>query len=105
VFNEFQDAMENTEPLCADVVTYSTVRDLFHVFSQIYDDKKTQARAIEELLETLLGRSFQVVVEDGVMPQPCGRWTAYLLIPEIKNKISEGHADPYNQGSLAYRKY
>ena len=50
------------------------------------------------------------MVEDGVksdrvMPQPCGLSTAYLLIQEIKNEIGEGHADPYNQGSLAYRKY
>jgi len=29
VFNEFQNAMGNTEPLCADVATYSTVRNLF----------------------------------------------------------------------------
>lgn len=45
------------------------------------------------------------VKSDGVMIQPCGKSTAYLVIREIKNEIGTASTDPYNQGSLAYRKY
>ena len=40
MFNDFQDAMANPEPLCYDAAMYSAVRSIFDVFSRIYDDEK-----------------------------------------------------------------
>ena len=40
VFNEFQDAMTNTEFSCDDAATYGAVRSIFDVFSRIYNDEK-----------------------------------------------------------------
>ena len=39
------------------------------------------------------------------MIQSCGQFTVYLMIHELKNEIGESGSDPYNQGSLAYRRY
>jgi len=110
VFNEFQDAMANTEFSCDDAATYGAVRSIFDVFSRIYNDEKERVEKIKEHLEALLGRKLTVAMEmgvtsDGVMSQPCHQSTAYLLIQEVKNEIGTGHSDPYNQASLAYRKY
>ena len=110
VFNDFQDAMANPEPLCYDATTYSAVRSIFDVFSRIYDDEKERVATIQEHLQTLLGRRLGVVagqgvISDGVISTSCRTSTAYLLIQEVKNEIGTGHSDPYNQASLAYRRY
>jgi len=110
VFSEFHDAMEDTEPFCADAATYDAVRNIMNAFSDIREDSNERASAIEEFLKTLLDRAFtsttaKKVKSDGVMTQPCGQFTAYLMILEMKNEIGEGGSDPYNQGSLAYQKY
>ena len=110
MFNDFQDAMANPEPLCYDAETYSAVRSIFDVFSRIYRDEKERVETIQEHLQTLLGRSLRAVVgqgviSDGVISTSCRASMAYLLIQEVKNEIGTGHSDPYNQASLAYRKY
>ena len=102
--------MEDTEPFCADAATYDAVRNIMNAFSDIREDSNERASAIEEFLKTLLDRAFtsttaKKVKSDGVMTQPCGQFTAYLMILEMKNEIGEGGSDPYNQGSLAYQKY
>jgi hypothetical protein len=63
-----------------------------------------------KLLDDLLDRSFGAdeapkVKSDGVILQPCGGFNAVLVVLEIKNEIGMGGSDPYNQASLAYRKY
>ena len=79
-----------------------TVRSIFDVFSQIYNDEKEQAQMIQGHPHTLLGRRLGVVVEkgvisDGVISTSChDESTAYLLIQEVKNEIGTGHSDPYN---------
>ena len=110
VFNDFQDAMANPEPLCYDAAMYSAVRSIFDVFSRIYDDEEERVETIQEHLQTLLGRKLGVVVgqgviSNGVISTLCHTSMAYLLIQEVKNEIGTGHSDPYNQASLAYRKY
>ena len=84
-----------------------TVRSIFDVFSQIYNDEKEQAQMIQGHPHTLLGRRLGVVVEkrvisDGVISTSCHESMAYLLIREVKNEIGTGYSDPYNQASLAY---
>ena len=102
VFNDFQDAMANPEPLCYNAATYSAVRSSFDVSSRIYDDEKERVQTIQGHLQTLLGRRLGVVVEkgvisDGVISTSChDESTAYLLIQEVKNEIGTGHSDPYN---------
>ena len=110
VFNEFHDAMENTEPFYADAATYDAIDHIFYVFSSLHKDENKRASAIEGPLRILLDRAFiatraSKVESDGVIVQPCGRSIAYLMIQELKNEIGEGSSDPYNQGSLAYQKY
>jgi len=110
VFNDFQDAMANPELLCYNAATYSAVRSIFDVFSRIYDDEKERVQTIQGHLHTLLGRRLGVVVEkgvisDGVISTSSHESMAYLLIQEVKNEIGTGHSDPYNQASLAYRRY
>ena len=110
VFNDFQDAMANLEPLCYNAATYSAVRSIFDVFSRIYNDEKERVQTIQEHLQSLLGRKLAVVAEkgmisDGVISQSCHKSMAYLLIQEVKNEIGTGHSDPYNHASLAYRRY
>ena len=87
-----------------------TVRSIFDVFSRIYDDEKERAQTIQGHPHTLLGRRLGVVVEkgvisDGVISTSSRESMAYLLIREVKNEIGTGHSDPYNQASLAYRRY
>ena len=104
------DAMENTKPFYADAATYDAIDHIFYVFSDLYKDEDKRASAIQRPLRTLLGRAFTItkvdkVESDGVMHQPCGHFTAYLMIYELKNEIGEGGSDPYNQASLAYQRY
>lgn len=110
VFNSFHAATRSQEYFKADAKTYSAVRALFGAFADIYTSKEERIAAIDRHLVPLLGSSFDIVVvqgfkSDGVIMQPCGFATAYLVIREFKNEIGTGHADPYNQASLSYRKY
>ena len=110
MFAEFQDAMKNTGPFRADVATYDAITDIFGLFSQIYPGEKDRVKAINGRLSVLLGRQLTVVhgdgvISDGVVDQACGDSRVYLVIMEAKNEIGTGCSDPYNQGSLAYRKY
>ncbi|KAF5363522.1 hypothetical protein D9756_000153 [Leucocoprinus leucothites] len=110
VFNSFHAAIRSPEPFYADAKTYSLLRALFKAFAGIYDTKEKRIAAIDKHLRDLLGSQF-IVVEgagvksDGVISQNCGATIAYLAIREIKNEIGTASTDPYNQGSLAYRKY
>ena len=54
VFNKFHNAMEDTEPFCADVATYDAVRNIMDAFSKIHDDENKRASTIEESLKILL---------------------------------------------------
>jgi hypothetical protein len=89
---------------------YSSVRALFEAFARIYDTEANRFAAIEDLLVTLLGRAFddtgaRGVRSNGVMAESCGPSKGYLIILEVKNEIGTGKADPYNQSSIAYRRY
>ena len=108
VFNEFQNAMKNTEPFHADAETHIAVRNFLVAFSQIYQDERERIEAIKATMRHLLGRELLVGLDDkdksdGVIMQPCGRSTAYLLMLEV-NAFPD-HTAPYNRGSLAYWKY
>ena len=108
VFDEFQDAMKTTEPLHADAETYIAVRNFLAAFSQIYQDERERVEAIKETMRPLLDRELLVVVDDndksdGVIMQPFGRSTAYLLMLGVN--AGPDHTTLYNRGSLAYWKY
>ncbi|KAG6914878.1 hypothetical protein DXG01_014771 [Tephrocybe rancida] len=111
VFNSFQAAMTSSERFYADDAgTYSTIRALFRAFADIYTTKEQRTNAINEHLNSLLGTEFVVVdapgvKSDGVIIHPCGPHYAYTVLREDKNEIGTGNSDPYNQASLAYRKY
>lgn len=107
VFNEFQTALENTEPFHTDAETYISVRDFLAAFSQIYQDERERAEIIKETMRPLLGRELLVddkVESDGVITQlimqPCGRSTAYLLILEVSPGMD--HSNFHFRGSYAY---
>ena len=85
VFNEFHDAIESTKPFYADAATYDAIDHIFDVFSNLCRDKNKRASAIEEPLQTLIGRAFTLtrankVESDVVMIQSCGQFTVYLMI-------------------------
>ncbi|KAG6910125.1 hypothetical protein DXG01_012884 [Tephrocybe rancida] len=111
VFNSFQAAMTSSEHFYADdAETYATLRSLFRAFADIYATKEQRTGAIEKHLSSPLGAQFVVVdapgvKSDGVIIHPCGRYYAYTALREDKNEIGTGNSDPYNQASLAYRKY
>ncbi|KAG6848911.1 hypothetical protein H0H93_012907 [Arthromyces matolae] len=109
VFNTFRAAMI-TEPFYSDSRTYLLVMELFNTFAEIYDTKSRRIEAIDQCLEELLGRSFitvesEGVKSDGVIQQPCGLSSAYVVIRQVKNEIGTESADPYNEACLFYRKY
>jgi hypothetical protein len=110
VFNSFHAAMRSPERFKADAKTYSLVRALFAAFADLYTSEDKRITAIDRHLAPLLGSSFdtvevQGVKGDGVIIQPCGLSTAYVVIREVKNEFGTAHADPYNEASLSYRKY
>jgi hypothetical protein len=108
VFNVFQAAMR--KPFRGDAKTYSSVKALSRAFAAMYNLEQDRISEIDIHLPLLLGTSFLTVEApgvkgDGVMTTPCGPAIAYVAIREVKNEIGMGNADPYNQASLAYRKY
>ena len=110
VFNSFHAAMRSPERFYADTKMYSSVKRLFETFAAIYDTEEKRTYAIDKHLEVLLGSQFIVVEKpgvksDGVIFGKCGPFVAYVSIREIKNEIGTANADPYNEGSLSYRKY
>jgi hypothetical protein len=110
VYNTFDDLMRSHERIDADADMYSSVKQLFKVFAAIYDTVGARLTAVKEQLTAALGKGFDEisalgVKSDGVMIQPCGPSRGYLLILEVKNEIGTGSSDPYNQSSIAYRKY
>ena len=93
-----------------DPSTYPSIRALFSTFAAIYDTEPKRIAAISPHLHALIGGTFVIVdaegvKSDGIMSQPSCGSLAYLSLLEGKNEIGTGHSDPYNQGSLAYRKY
>jgi len=98
----------NTEPFFADAETYISVREFLSTFSWVHYEKDKYLQDLRKAMGSLLGQELVVVENnkvksDGVIMQPCGRSKAYLLILEVN--VSSGNSDPYNRGSLAYRKY
>ncbi|KAI5117971.1 hypothetical protein M0805_004905 [Coniferiporia weirii] len=109
IFDSFQAAMKDdrTHP---DPETYTLVRELFKASAEIYETEDDRISEIDRHLTPLLGNIFMDVrtpdvKSDGVMVQPCGPSIAYLVIRQVKNEMGTGGADPYNEGSLSYRKY
>ena len=93
-----------------DPSTYPTIRDLFSAFAAIHDTERHRIDAISQPLHALIGGTFFIIVangvkSDGILLQPSCGSSAYVSLLEVKNEIGVGHSDPYNQGSLAYRKY
>jgi len=93
-----------------DPSMYPSIRALFSTFATIYDRQQDWIAAFSQHLHTLIGGTFLIVEaegvkSDGIMSQPCCGSSAYPSLMETKNEIGTGHSDPYNQGSLAYRKY
>ena len=110
VFNDFHAAMRSTEALYAGEKTYSAVRGLFQACADLYDSEEKRVKAVNPFISELLEISFASnkeagVNSDGVVTEHCGTSMAYVAIQEVKNEIGTASADPYNQGSLAYRKY
>jgi hypothetical protein len=110
LFNSFDDLMRSHGRINADEYMYSSVKDLFEVSAGIYSTEEARTAAVKVLLATLLGKRFDDigapgVKSNGVMFQSCGLSRGYLLILEVKNEIGTGSADPYNQSSIAYRRY
>ncbi|KAG6894623.1 hypothetical protein C0992_005366 [Termitomyces sp. T32_za158] len=110
VFNLFHSAMRSKEPIYPDTRIYSTVRELWNAFAGIYHREEDRIEAITPPLAKLLDDTFQVreisgTKSNGIMIEPCGLSTVYLVIEEVNNEIGVGQADPCNQGGLAYRKY
>ncbi|KAI0250970.1 hypothetical protein BJV78DRAFT_1214991 [Lactifluus subvellereus] len=112
VFNSFHAAMRDPESSYADATTYPLVKALFEAFSGIYDSEDLRIAAIDKHLSPLLESRFEVVQvqgvkSDGVIAESCGPYSvhAYVAIREVKNEIGTASTDPYNQASLAYRKY
>jgi hypothetical protein len=110
VFNSFQAMWKSRTPPHADAKMYTAVKGLFKASADIYATEEKRARAIDRYLTDLIGLAFLTieapgVKSDGVVMQSCGISTAYLVIRDINNEIGMGNSDPYNQGSLAYRKY
>jgi hypothetical protein len=89
---------------------YPSIRALFSAFAAIYGTEEDRIAAFSQHLHALIGGTFltvraEGVKSDGIMPQPCCGSLAYPSLTETKNEIGTGHSDPYNEGSLAYRKY
>ena len=108
VFNSFHAAMRSQSP--PDSSTYPSIRALFSAFAAIYDKVQDRIAAFSQHLHTLIGGTFLIVdaegvKSDGIMSTPSCGSLAYPSLLEGKNEIGTGHSDPYNQGSLAYRKY
>jgi hypothetical protein len=108
VFNSFHADMRNQGP--PDSSTYPSIRALFAAFAEIYATESDRITAFSQHLYDLIGGAFRIieaagVKSDGVLTAAsCGR-SAVVSLLEVKNEIGAGHSDPYNQGSLAYRKY
>jgi hypothetical protein len=99
--------MKNLSP---DAGTYPKVRELLSVSADFYKSEKLRTPKTLEILNSLLDQSFCTVEApsvkgDGVILQTCGGFTEVLVVLEIKNEIGTGGSDPFNQASLAYRKY
>lgn len=110
VFNAFQATMQNPERFYPMTNVYSEIRALFTSFADIYDREENRTADIDKHLTNLLECRFvnteaKGVKSDGVVSESCGPHIGYPAIREIKNEIGTAGADPYNQGSLAYRKY
>ncbi|KAG6888306.1 hypothetical protein C0992_008871 [Termitomyces sp. T32_za158] len=110
VFNLFHSVMRSKEPIYPDTRIYSSVRELWNAFAGIYHREEDRIEAITPPLAKLLDDTFQVreisgTKSNGIMIEPCGLSTVYLVIEEVNNEIGMGQADPCNQGGLAYRKY
>jgi hypothetical protein len=108
VFDLFQIAMKTGGPFSAE--TYTLVKAFCQASAEIYSNEDRRTEAIDKPLQTLLDRRFLQVTEsgvksDGVITQALGNSVAFIVVREIKNEIGTGSADPYNQGSLSYRKY
>ncbi|KAI0254034.1 hypothetical protein BJV78DRAFT_1188082 [Lactifluus subvellereus] len=85
VFNSFHAAMRDPERPYADATTH-----LVPLLRSTFDIVEVQG-----------------VNSDGVILQSCGPYSvnAYVAIRAIKNEIGTANTDPYNQASLAYRRY
>ncbi|KAI5122482.1 hypothetical protein M0805_001392 [Coniferiporia weirii] len=109
VFDSFQAAMK--EDVCyPDAETYASVKELFVASADIYMTEDRRISAINRHLAPLLGSEFTnvrapYVESDGVIVQRCNLFNAYLVIREVKNEIGMARSDPYNEGSLSYRRY
>lgn len=93
-----------------DPSTYPSIRALFSAFAAIYDTERHRIDTFTPPLHALIGGTFFIVDvdgvrSDGILQQPSCGSSAYASLLEVKNEIGTGHSDPYNQGSLAYRKY
>ena len=107
VFDYFQAEREAHNP---HPVVYQQVRELIVASAKIYKTEKDREKGIDPILHQLLGQPFTIVqVEgaecDGVITWNSGMGNAYLVLREIKNEMGMAPTDPYNQGSLSYRKY
>ena len=101
----------NDGPDKADYETYASIRELFSASADIYQTKERRISAIDQHLDDLLNACFvglatPSVMSDGVVVHMWSKSQAHLVIREVKNEIGTGGSkDPYNQGSLSYRKY
>jgi hypothetical protein len=110
VFNTFCTLMTSPNSSRDGDNLYHTIKIFLNACAGLYENENMRIKAIENSFRTLLGCPYfvykaQGTESDGVIVEICGGNNAYCVIIEVKNEIGTGHADPYNQGSLAYRKY
>ncbi len=89
---------------------YEDTRELLSVSSEFYGTETSRLSRIKPTLHRLLKSMFvnvrsERMESDGVIQHPSCDGNAYVVILEAKNEIGEGGSDPYNQVSLAFRKY
>lgn len=99
--------METTD---VDPEIYRLTSEFFKASAAIYLNEESRTSAIDGLLASLLGLKFvdtsmRGVRSDGVIFTPCLQCVAILTCREMTDEFGMANADPYNQGSLSYRKY
>ena len=109
VFDMMCSTIQNTD-MRLPPQQYEDTKEFLKVSSEIYGTGRSRLSEIKPALRRLLDGTFARVrsddmESDGVIMHPsCGE-NAYIVILEAKNEIGAGGSDPYNQVSLAFRKY